>query len=50
MTTTALIYRMVIAVMAGEPVAGLYEEYVKERRLHVTVAEMVQWKRERESA
>ena len=49
MTATALIYRMVIAVMAGEPVAGLYEQYVKERRLHVTVAEMVQWK-ERESA
>lgn len=50
MTTTALIYRMVIAVMAGEPVAGLCEQYVKARRLHVTVAEMVQWKRERESA
>ena len=52
MTATALIYRMVIAAMAGESVAvaELYEEYVKERRLHVTVAEMVQWKRERESA
>jgi len=46
MTTTALIYRMVIACMAGEPVAGLYEEYVKERRLHVTVAEILQSKRE----
>jgi hypothetical protein len=45
MTTTALIYRMVIACMAGEPVAELYEQYVKERHLHVTVAEMVQWKR-----
>ena len=33
-----------------EPVAELYEQYVKERRLHVTVAEMVQWKRERERA
>jgi len=50
MTTTALVYRMVIACMAGNDVAKLYEEYVKERRLHVTVAEMVQWKRERESA
>ena len=49
MTTTALIYRMVIAVMAGEPTAELYEQYVKANRLHVTVAEMVQWK-ERESA
>ena len=46
MTTTALIYRMVIACMAGEPVAGLYEEYVKERRLHVTVAEILESKRE----
>ncbi|WP_461369539.1 hypothetical protein [Candidatus Darwinibacter acetoxidans] len=48
MTTTALIYRMVIAVMAGESVAvaELYEEYVKERHLHVTVAEIIQAKRE----
>ena len=49
MTATALIYRMVIACMAGEPVAELYEQYVKERHLHVTVAEIVEWK-ERESA
>ncbi len=47
MTTTALIYRMVIAVMAGEPVAGLYEEYVKARRLHVTVAEILKSKGEK---
>jgi len=46
MTAIALIYRMVIACMAGEPVAELYEEYVKERRLHVTVAEIIQAKRE----
>ncbi len=46
MTTTALIYRMVIAVMAGEPTAELYEQYVKERRLHVTIAEMLEAKRE----
>ena len=46
MTATALIYRMVIACMAGEPVAELYEEYVKARRLHVTVAEIIQAKRE----
>jgi hypothetical protein len=46
MTTTALIYRMVIAVMAGEPTAELYEQYVKEQRLHVTVAEILQSKRE----
>jgi len=49
MTATALIYRMVIACMAGEPVAGLYEQYVKARRLHVTVKEILEWK-ERESA
>jgi hypothetical protein len=46
MTTTALIYRMVIACMAGNDVAELYEQYVKERRLHVTVAEIIQAKRE----
>ena len=51
MTATALIYRMVIACMAGESVAvaELYEQYVKARRLHVTVAEMLEWK-EGESA
>jgi hypothetical protein len=43
---TALIYRMVIACMAGNDVAELYEQYVKERRLHVTVAEIIQAKRE----
>ena len=46
MTATALIYRMVIACMAGESVAELYEQYVKERHLHVTVAEILQSKRE----
>jgi hypothetical protein len=46
MTATALIYRMVIACMAGNDVAELYEQYVKERRLHVTVAEIIQAKRE----
>ena len=46
MTTTALIYRMVIACMAGESVTELYEQYVKERHLHVTVAEIIQAKRE----
>ena len=46
MTATALIYRMVIACMAGNDVAKLYEQYVKERHLHVTVAEIIQAKRE----
>ncbi|WP_461369525.1 hypothetical protein [Candidatus Darwinibacter acetoxidans] len=48
MTATALIYRMVIAAMAGEPdrIAELYEAYIRERRLHVTVAEILQSKRE----
>ena len=48
---TALIYRMVIAAIAGRPdrIAELYEAYSRERRLHVTVAEIVEWK-ERESA
>lgn len=47
MTTTALIYRMVIAVMAGEPTAELYEQYVKERRLHVSIAEILEAKGEK---
>ncbi len=46
MTTTALIYRMVIACMAGQPVDKLYEQYVKERYLHVSIAEILQAKRE----
>ena len=48
---TALIYRMIIAAIAGKSdrIAELYEAYARERRLHVTVAEIVEWK-ERESA
>ena len=46
MTTTALIYRMVIACLAGQPVDKLYEQYVRERHLHVTIAEMLEAKRE----
>ena len=46
--TTALIYRTVIATIAGKPdrIAGLYEAYTREQRLHVTVAEILQSKRE----
>lgn len=48
MTTTALVYRMVIAAIAGKPdrIAELCEAYSRERRLHVTVAEILQSKRE----
>ncbi len=46
MTATALIYRMVIACLAGRPTNGLYQEYVRERYLHVTIAEILQAKRE----
>jgi hypothetical protein len=46
MTTTALILRMVLACMAGQPIDHLYEAYARERRLHVTVAEILQSKRE----
>ena len=49
MTTTALIYRMVIACLAGRPVDKLYEQYLKERHLHVSIGEIVEWK-EGESA
>ena len=34
-----------IACMAGEPVDKLYEQYVKERHLHVSIGEIVEWKR-----
>ncbi len=48
MTATALIYRMIINAIAGRSELNeqLYEAYVKERRLHVTVAEILEWKRE----
>lgn len=46
MTATALVYRMVIAALAGQPVDKLYEQYLRERYLHVTVAEIIQAKRE----
>jgi len=48
LTMTALIYRMIIAAIAGKSgrIAELYEAYARERRLHVTVAEILQSKRE----
>jgi|BioPla2DNA2_1021312.scaffolds.fasta_scaffold33260_8 hypothetical protein len=48
MTATALIYRMIINAIAGRSELNeqLYEAYVKEQRLHVTIAEMLQAKRE----
>lgn len=46
MTTTALVYRMVIAAMAGQPLGELYEQYVKARHLHVTIREILESKRE----
>ena len=47
MTATALLYRMIIAVMVNDRMVlnELYQDYVKARRLHVTVAEMVKCKR-----
>lgn len=44
-STTALIYRMVIAAMAGQPIEELYEEYVRARYLHVTIAEILESKK-----
>lgn len=46
MTTTALIYRMIIAVMVNDRMVlnELYQDYVKARRLHVTVAEILESK------
>lgn len=48
MTATALIYRMIIAAIAGKPdrIAELYKAYAREQRLHVMVAEILQSKRE----
>ncbi len=45
MTATALIYRMVIATLAGRPVDKLYEQYLRERHLHVTIKEILEWKK-----
>lgn len=48
MTTTALIYRMVIACLAGRGAAvdKLYERYLRERYLHVSIGEILEAKRE----
>ena len=45
-STTTLIYRMVIAAMAGQPLDELYEKYVKTRHLHVTIREHLEAKKE----
>lgn len=47
MTTTTLIYRMILRVMAGEPPGELYDEYVKARRLHVSIGEILEAKGEK---
>jgi|LSQX01.3.fsa_nt_gb hypothetical protein len=49
---TNIIYRMVIAYLAGKPdrVAELYEEYIRAKHLHVSIGEIIQAKRKRESA
>lgn len=39
-----LIYRMILAAMAREPTEGLYEQYLRERYLHVTVREIIEAK------
>ena len=48
MTATALIYRMIINAIAGRSELNeqLYEAYVKERHLHVTIREILESKRE----
>ena len=45
-STTALIYRMVLRVIAGQPIEGLYEEYIRARHLHVTIREHLEAKKE----
>lgn len=44
-----LVYRMVLATMAGkhERTEKLYEQYLKETRLHVPISEYLDWKKER---
>lgn len=39
-----LIYRMILAAMAREPTGELYEQYLRERYLHVTVREIIEAK------
>lgn len=45
-----LIARMVIAAMAREPIDHIYEQYLRERYLHVTIREILEAKEEREPA
>ena len=41
-----LVWGMVLSIMAGEndTVWGLYEEYIREKRLHVTIREILEAK------
>ena len=44
-----LVWQMVITMMAGhkERVWELYESYLKETRLYITVKEYIEWRKEK---
>lgn len=46
MNEEALVLRMIVDCMVGrrEAMWALYEEYVRMKRLHVPVAEIIEWK------
>lgn len=52
MTTTALVYRMVINILASKPEQNtvLYEAYIKECRLYVPIKEILETKNWEEKA
>ena len=47
-----LVARMVVLTMAGEKGAAqeLYQKYLRETRLYVTVRELLEWKRQQRIA
>jgi hypothetical protein len=43
-TCIKLIYRMILAAMAREPTEELYQQYLRERYMYVTIAEILEAK------
>jgi len=51
-TCKKLLARMVVLTMAGDKGATqeLYQKYLRETRLHITVRELLEWKRQQRIA
>lgn len=48
-TSLKLMAQMILSTMAGnrEKTWELYEQYQREKRLHVTIKEILEWKKEK---